>query len=245
MTDPGPSLGQMLAFLRQGAASLGSGTAEAAPSANRPDNAQWGSLGATAPPVVGAGPSSDQLGQMLALLRQAAATPNPSPANAAPVAGPGNRPNAAPGLPAAQQAQNVANARAAMSNPEVFAFMQALSTGEGDYDQLNGGARFTGWDYPAAANRAAGAYQIVPRTYDGLRGQLGLTDFSPDTQDVMAAHLIGSAGGVAPLVNGNLQEAIGRLKGIWPSLPGGTQQNAVMSDFQARYNANLNRLMGQ
>jgi lysozyme len=144
-----------------------------------------------------------------------------------------------------QRVRNVAAARDAMSNPEVFALMQAISAGEGDYQTLNGGAQFNGWQYPRCANRAAGAYQIVPGTYDQLSEQLGLMDFSVDTQDIMAAHLIAQARAVEPLLRGDLPGAIARLRGTWPSLPGGSQQNAIPSVFQARYDANLRRLLGQ
>jgi hypothetical protein len=210
----------------------------------------------------GLDPSSNPMGALLTRLQQGSATPgagltlatgatgaggSPDQSGAPPTPQPPRAaatPGAALALSPAQQAHNVGAARDAMSNPEVFAFMQALSPGEGDYDQLNGGGRFSGWSYPGAGV-AAGAYGIMPTTYEGLKKQLGLTDFSPDTQDVMTAHLIASRGAVPSLVNGNLQEAIGKLRGTWPSLPGGTQPNIHTNSFVDRYNNNLKQLMGQ
>jgi hypothetical protein len=147
-------------------------------------------------------------------------------------------------LTAQQQAQAVTAARDAMSNPEVFAFMQALSDGEGQYNELNGGHKFVGWDYPGYANRAAGAYQIIPDTCKGLSRQLGLTDFSPDTQDIMAAHLIVQGGALPYLLNGDVEGAVGKLRGIWPSLPGGGQAHVDLNGFLDRYNRYLNTLDG-
>ena len=143
------------------------------------------------------------------------------------------------------QARNLAIARDAMSKPEVLAFMRAIATGEtttGDYDKLNGGRRFKGWDYPEGEGRAAGAYQITPGTYKDMRRDLGLNDFSPDTQDLMAAWLIARNKAHEPLLRGDVESTIKSLRGTWPSLPGGDQPNIHTPTFADRYHANLGRL---
>ena len=147
-----------------------------------------------------------------------------------------------------QQAQNLTRARDAESNPEVFAFMQALADGEsnGDYHSIYDGSatgsQFAGWNYPG---HAAGAYQITRDTYYDLQKQLGLTDFSPDTQDAMAAHLIVKGGALPYLLKSDLQGAVERLRGTWASLPGaGKQSHTDMDTFRARYNRYLNALNG-
>ena len=141
-------------------------------------------------------------------------------------------------LPPDQQAENVRNAREAMSNPMVYAFMRAISAAEGDYDQLVGGKRFKGTDYPGMAS---GAYQITSGTRrDVLVPQLGLTDFSRDTQDVMAAHLIVSnpKRPLDDILEGRLEDAVDKLRGTWPSLPGNNKQSRTdMATFTARFNA--------
>lgn len=195
------------------------------------------------------GPVGDVLGIPLEALARADQRPPTGPhvQAAANTGTPAPAPAGQPGETSLSPAQerNMALARTAMSNPEVFALMQAIAGGEGDYDVLNGGARFAGWNYPERAQRAAGAYQIMPETYKGLSKRLGLTDFSPATQDLMAAYLIGSAKAHEPLLRGDLDGAIDKLRGIWTSLPGGAEPNARTMTFADRYRANLRRIVGE
>ena len=168
------------------------------------------------------GGQPETVGQFLlaADTRPKGATPDPKP------------------LPPERQAENVRNAREAMSNPMVYAFMRAISAAEGDYDQLVGGKRFKGTAYPG---KASGAYQITSGTRkDVLVPQLGLTDFSRDTQDVMAAHLIVSnpKDPLKDILRGRLDKAVEKLRGTWPSLPGPDKQSRTdMATFTARFNA--------
>jgi muramidase (phage lysozyme) len=144
-------------------------------------------------------------------------------------------------LPPEKQADNIKKAREAMSSPEVYAFMQAISAGEGDYDQLVGGERFTGTEYPG---KASGAYQVTSRTRrDVLLPELGLTDFSRDTQDVMGAHLIRNKGALEDIQKGRVDKAVEKLRGTWPSLPGGNQTKIDMEQFKARYKEKLDSLL--
>jgi muramidase (phage lysozyme) len=145
-------------------------------------------------------------------------------------------------LPPEKQAENVKKAREAMSSPEFYAFMQAISAGEGDYDQLVGGKRFKGTEYQG---KASGAYQITSGTRDDvLLPELGLKDFSRDTQDVMGAHLILSKpGALEDIQRGDVEEAVKKLNGTWPSLPGGKQTRIDMDQFKARYKEKLDSLM--
>jgi muramidase (phage lysozyme) len=146
-------------------------------------------------------------------------------------------------LPPEKQAENIRKAREAISNPAVYAFMQAISAGEGDYDQLVGGERFKGTEYQG---RASGAYQITSGTRkDVLLPELGLTDFSRDTQDVMGAHLIvtNRYGALRDIERGDVEEAVKKLKGTWPSLPGGNQSKIDMKEFKARYKEKFDSLI--
>ena len=146
-------------------------------------------------------------------------------------------------LPPEKQAENIRKAREAISNPAVYAFMQAISTVEGDYDQRVGGARFKGTEYPG---EASGAYGITHGTRDDvLVPQLGLTDFSRDTQDVMGAHLIvtNRDGALRDIERGDVEKAVEKLRGTWPSLPGGGQTHIDMKEFKARYKKKFDSLI--
>lgn len=75
---------------------------------------------------------------------------------------------------------------------------------------------------------AAGAYQITNTTYRALVKQYGFSDFSPDTQDLMAVALILEKKAVSDIVAGNIELAIIKLRPIWASLPGATTGQPTM-----------------
>lgn len=79
---------------------------------------------------------------------------------------------------------------------EGCAFLDAVAVGEdfhfGDYNELVGGgsfdsfAQFPQWEgkmFSTGISHAAGRYQFEPATWFGQVNRLGLTDFSPDSQD--------------------------------------------------------------
>lgn len=67
---------------------------------------------------------------------------------------------------------------------------------------------------------AAGAYQILYGTYNGLKVQYGFTDFTPETQDLMAVALLSEMNCVMKLMAGEFEFALDRANNIWASLPG-------------------------
>jgi muramidase (phage lysozyme) len=67
---------------------------------------------------------------------------------------------------------------------------------------------------------AAGGYQILYWIWVAYRKQLSLPDFSPSSQDAVAAQLISERHAIEPLLAGNIEEAITLCSGIWASLPG-------------------------
>lgn len=151
--------------------------------------------------------------------------------------GPGPEPEPGPG-DAGQGERNVA------------AFLMMLRWAEGTagsngYRTMFGGRLFTSWeDHPRGAvefedklgrrayTSAAGAYQfmavsMVPgggytrvNTWDRIAAKLGLTDFSPDSQDAAAVELIREAGALSDVMAGDLDRAVSRVRRIWASLPG-------------------------
>ncbi|PTT21678.1 muramidase [Acidovorax sp. HMWF029] len=96
------------------------------------------------------------------------------------------------------------------------------------YSTLFAGGQFEGFaDHPRVyvpfrntTSSAAGRYQILARTWDGVRGKLGLSDFSPASQDAAAVELIRERGALADVQAGRTVRAIGKVAKVWASLPG-------------------------
>lgn len=73
---------------------------------------------------------------------------------------------------------------------------------------------------------AAGRYQILARIYDAYCLQLGLHDFSPESQDRIAQQLIAERDALADVQAGRFDVAIAKCSSAWASLPGaGYQQH--------------------
>lgn len=131
------------------------------------------------------------------------------------------------------------------ANANVAAFLWMLRVSEGTagpdgYRTLVGGRLFDGYaDHPRVLvylsglginSSAAGAYQILRRTWDGVRGKLGLSDFSPASQDAAAVELIRQRGALALVRAGRFAEAVEKCKKEWASLPGagyGQRENSL------------------
>ncbi|AOJ85047.1 hypothetical protein WS86_24480 [Burkholderia savannae] len=83
---------------------------------------------------------------------------------------------------------------------------------------------------PRYNSTAAGRYQINWPTFQTLSAQMGLTDFSPATQDAMALQLAANKGALADIDAGNIQTAIARCAPVWASLAGagyGQHENSM------------------
>lgn len=122
-------------------------------------------------------------------------------------------------------------------SPNLAAFLATIRVCEGTsgpngYRMLFGGKLFDSFaDHPRKripftqtdgkinVTTAAGAYQILARTWDVLRDRLHLPDFSPSSQDAAAIELINERGAL-PLVDaGNLARALDLCAPVWASLP--------------------------
>ena len=117
----------------------------------------------------------------------------------------------------------------AMQNPNVQAFLAMIRYAEGaDYQTLFGGSKFQSFaDHPRTVitagkykSSAAGAYQILARTWDDVRGRIGATDFSPYWQDQAAIFLIKRRGALPDVLAGRFEDAINKVRKEWASLPG-------------------------
>lgn len=100
-----------------------------------------------------------------------------------------------------------------------------------DYSVLYGGNHFLGFDkYPRInkKNSAAGAYQITAATYDDFAPRLGITDFTPNSQDRIAVALLRNTGAYDAIMAGDIENAFLLSSKRWASLPGSTAgQNPV------------------
>jgi muramidase (phage lysozyme) len=121
----------------------------------------------------------------------------------------------------------------------VCAFLDMLAVSEGTstdpdsddgYNVIVGGALFIGYaDHPrrlvelprlGISSTAAGRYQLLARYFDAYRKQLGLSDFSPLSQDRIAIQQIRERRALDDIVAGRLESAIAKCSNIWASLPG-------------------------
>ena len=125
----------------------------------------------------------------------------------------------------------------ALENTNVRAFLMAIRLGEGTIDdagywRIVGGGTFN--DDRVHPNirvfiprynvwsSAAGAYQIIGRTWRAVRAQYGFEDFTPDCQDEAAVALILGRGALDDVEAGRLGDAISKCAAEWASLPGST-----------------------
>ncbi len=119
----------------------------------------------------------------------------------------------------------------AQTNRRAFLDMIAWAegtAGDDGYRMLFGGRLFDSFaDHPRVyvpfrntSSSAAGRYQILARTWDGVRGKLGLPDFSPPNQDAAALELIRERGALNDVDAGRVADAIAKVRKVWASLPG-------------------------
>ena len=129
-----------------------------------------------------------------------------------------------------------AQAEAYRNNPNVQAFLNAISEAEGTtkhgYETAFGGGRLSSLaDHPRYlkefkqtdgknnSTSAAGRYQFLGSTWDDMAKQLGLRDFGPLSQDLAAIGLLDRAGALNDVVLGDLQTAAKKAGKTWASLP--------------------------
>ncbi|HEP6278459.1 TPA: hypothetical protein VDA67_001895 [Burkholderia vietnamiensis] len=127
---------------------------------------------------------------------------------------------------------------AAVSNPNVGAYLRMLSAAEGTASAANpyavgfGGkpiddlsahpgtsTTFTQTDGKQSTTSAAGAYQFERATWQGIQKALNLPDFGPRSQDIGALYLMHQNGSLSDVLNGNYSAAIQKDGKTWASLP--------------------------
>lgn len=124
----------------------------------------------------------------------------------------------------------------ALNNPNVRKFLDLLAYTEGTqnngYRTAFGGGRLSSLaDHPrylksfrqtnGKTNKtsAAGRYQFLKGTWDGLARRYGLTDFGPRNQDLGAIALLAQNGALPYVLKGDWNNAVAKSGRTWASLP--------------------------
>lgn len=115
---------------------------------------------------------------------------------------------------------------------DMIAFCEGTAGPDG-YRTMFGGRLFDSYaDHPrvrfsytnlagvSLVTTAAGRYQFIARTWDGVRAKLGLQDFSPANQDAGAVELIRERGALNDVKAGRFESAVAKCRPVWASLPG-------------------------
>jgi len=146
-----------------------------------------------------------------------------------------------------------------LANKNVAAFLKAIAGAEGGgYDFKYGavkGKRNDPWRFvdmsthpgPGAGGRSTAAemYQITVDTWRDHGGKMGLTDFSPRTQDLIAVEMLRSVSVIDEIEAGDVAGAMPRSAAKWAALPMGPgmankyppQPYIPYDDFLAAYRA--------
>lgn len=124
-----------------------------------------------------------------------------------------------------------------LERSEIKAFLDTIAYAEGTlhsdgYRTMYGNYLFYNFrDHPRKVNSAilgrktvkssaAGRYQILTRTWDGLNNKFNFKNFKPTTQDKAALALAREAGALNLILTGQIDKALVKLNKIWSSLPG-------------------------
>lgn len=139
------------------------------------------------------------------------------------------------------------NINEALKSSNVQAFLRVIRAGETSQDDIAyrtmfGGGTFASFnDHPRVKNSAAGlvstaagAYQFLERTWDGLDAKYNFPDFSPATQDFAAVALILGRGALDDVLAGRFEQAVRKCNKEWASLPWSPYGQPTRTIEQAR-----------
>lgn len=138
-----------------------------------------------------------------------------------------------------------------VSHRNVQAMLRVIRRGEGTasesgYRTLFGGGLFSSYaDHPRQAitrkmgsksitSTAAGAYQFLSSTWDETARIMGLSDFSPRSQDWAAVGRIAARGALEDVKAGAFDVAIKKIAREWASMPGSPYGQPVISMTTAK-----------
>lgn len=123
-----------------------------------------------------------------------------------------------------------------LQNPNVRQFLDLIAHTEGTegngYRTAFGGGRLSSLgDHPRYMKSfkqqngktnntsAAGRYQFLSSTWDGVAKKYGLKDFGPQSQDIAAVALLAQNGALGRILKGDMQGAVRKAGPTWASLP--------------------------
>jgi muramidase (phage lysozyme) len=153
-----------------------------------------------------------------------------------------------------------------LKDPRIKAFLEVIRYAEGYFAnrivQHHEGSNWVklpnfddhpGRTLPGGGSSAAGAYQIMTKTWfgdkavndQGAKKTSGLTDFTPESQDIFAAYKMKTRGIITHLFAGKFADAIQAGCGEWASFPDNAKGDATknpQSHFSGQHAAPLNKL---
>lgn len=92
--------------------------------------------------------------------------------------------------------------------------------------------KFKETDGKSNTTTAAGAYQFLGKTWNGLKNKLALPNFGPKSQDAAAVELLRENGALEAVMNGEWSTALAKTGKTWASLPTSPYKQAKRSmDF--------------
>lgn len=104
-----------------------------------------------------------------------------------------------------------------------------LAESDNGYNVIVGGDTFDSYaDHPrilvplprlGIKSTAAGRYQLLARYWNVYKRQLGLKDFSPISQDLVAIRQIKEQRALEDIKDGQFEEAVRKVRNIWASMP--------------------------
>ncbi|MGQ0896219.1 hypothetical protein ACT4ZS_14820 [Acinetobacter baumannii] len=122
-----------------------------------------------------------------------------------------------------------------LGSPNVQKMLDLIANAEGvqhGYNTLFGNERFDDLsrhpnikkqfkqtDGQVKNTTAAGRYQFLKDTWDGVAKDLGLKDFSPKNQDIAAVALLAQNGALPSVLKGDFKTAVQKSGSTWASLP--------------------------
>ncbi len=122
-----------------------------------------------------------------------------------------------------------------LNDPRVRKYLDVIAMAEGvkhGYNTIFGNERFGNLNtHPNVRKQfkqtdgkvnyttAAGRYQFLKPTWDGVSRQYGLKDFSPQSQDIAAIGLLIQNGALPHILKGDYQTATQKSGRTWASLP--------------------------
>lgn len=131
--------------------------------------------------------------------------------------------------------QRLAENREYLKNANIQAFLKAIAEAEGGgYDFKYGAVkgkrndpwRFTDYStHPGAGfggrTTAAGMYQENIETWREMGGKMGLSDFTPETQDLIAVEILRVLKVIEQIQAGDIDAALDKASHRWSALPQG------------------------